>query len=1339
MTFDSDSPGLNDENPSPESELHDRVAEYVERLIAGEQIDPLDVVTENPGCGHEILEGLERFLALETGPEDEGNEVIGELGHYALVREVGRGGMGIVYEARDLTLRRSVALKVLLASRVRDERSVARFRREAQICARLKHENIVSVYGMGVSDDAPYFAMELVRGLTLRDLLPMRPSEETPVPNHSEIGQHFPEASREDTNGAGVVPSPTGSSPSDRIDPWLLESHDASRSSSRDAVDLTTARRIASSFAEVADALHHAHSRGVVHRDLKPSNLIIDHPDLDESGDAKPARSRLRILDFGLAALDDADQALTVSGAVIGTPLYMSPEQASSQPATARSDIYSLGATLYELLTGRAPCVGVTSPDTMQSILYEDPQPIRSRNRSVPKSLDTITLKCLRKEPEKRYATAEALAQDLRRFARGEPIEAQRQTLFERYAHRIRRHRKKLAVYAAVLLMLITSATLIVRQRNQEARHSALEYHRRLNSAVMSLYQGHMGTRISPEANVKSGRYVSGIFVPDDALVRASEDFAGSANAKWDADLSILPDVDLNPIHQAIDELRSVVELDSNRPEAYYHLARALAQTKHRDDALNVLAELPPQATEFIPIATLHATLLERDGKKQQAKDELERAEQRSRDPRVRSWLTAHRAVTDEDWTREVAAYSEVLSTPRGDAAFEIGLRIEALMGRGLAKMQLGKFPEAALDFARAQGQWPALLGPRLLVGKSYLLDGKWSAAEAEFEDLVKTARQPDEATLGVAVAYSSIGQFTPALTWANRLRDPLLRSRTRASLFVKLGEWDEARRSSERAIELQPNDAISQLWLGLSIFMSSPNEEDKAKGLAALVNACELNDELPVAHVLLGDALAKEGELERAMASYARAAKLDPQSPFPQVSLGITSVRHGNPERALEAFREAFRLAPQLPTIYVHIERLLNQRKREEFGPQLGLFREDLEAFLSSGEYHPFVAEVLRILARVLARDPSGTDLESAQRYAELAVERSGGRNTKMLVTLAEVEHQRGRKKEAVRRLEQAAKAPHARSSLSARLADYRAELFPEFASFESAAEAVRAIDQVPLVRESDVWSYFRGQKAPSPKLEWTQANFDDSGWPRGRGGFGYGDSDDETVLSEMRGAYSTVFIRRVFDVPEVESVEGVEFVVRVDDGCIAFLNGEEIARVGFASDAPPAFDSLAFAQYPEPPEPWSFGVSPSLLKATGNVLAVLGANHTLNSSDLSLRPNFSVSYLRSEARDAKFRASLGEAALASAAPTRRFVEGLLTLRAGDANRALEIFSGIEPSYDAPALHLAVAQAQELAGRAHNAAATLRAAIEASPRVDRTIWRRWLDVELNALGRGPQ
>jgi hypothetical protein len=356
------------------------------------------------------------------------------LGDFEIGRELGRGGMGVVYEARQVSLNRLVALKVLAGAACLTRTAVARFRREAETAARLHHTNIVPIYATGEDTGVHYYAMELVAGPSLdRVLGELRHGSGTgPLTLETWEEELVPTvASERDRTDAG---SPAGSSLG--ADARYFE---------------TTARLIA----EVADALHYAHLNGVIHRDIKPSNLLLS-PD-----------GRLRVNDFGLARLLE-EPGMTVSGDFVGTPAYMPPEQiAAGRAVDRRTDVYSLGATLYELLALRPPFAGESRAEVLAQVLHKDPVPPRRVNPRVPRDLETICLKAMEKSPARRYPSAAELAADLRRFLSGEPVAARRVGALGRAWKHARRRPVVASLLAAVLVLLIggsTAVTILWRQ-----------------------------------------------------------------------------------------------------------------------------------------------------------------------------------------------------------------------------------------------------------------------------------------------------------------------------------------------------------------------------------------------------------------------------------------------------------------------------------------------------------------------------------------------------------------------------------------------------------------------------------------------------------------------------------------------------------------------------------------------------------------------------------------------------------------------------------------------------------------------------------------------------------
>jgi serine/threonine protein kinase len=380
-----------------------------------------------------------------------GGAIPERMGDFEIGRELGRGGMGVVYEARQLSLNRKVALKVLSSGLGLSSRAVQRFRREAEAAAKLHHTNIVPVYATGEEAGAHFYAMELIEGPSLDQVIRQtRAQRSSPSPNSTVTGPSA-EASPELVQTGPYFEATTP--------PPAAELTSSSFGSGTGYFD-TVARMIA----EVADALEYAHQQGVVHRDVKPSNLLL-----------APA-GRLSINDFGLARMLE-QPGMTMTGEFVGTPAYMSPEQiaAGRTPLDHRTDIYSLGATLYELLTLRPPFVGERRDQVLAQILHKDPRPPRRINRKVPVDLETICLKAMEKDPDRRYQRAGAMAEDLRRYVNRFAISARRAGPTQRLVKWVRR-RPAVAVALGCLVVALALVIVFAYRADQADRQRLAEH-----------------------------------------------------------------------------------------------------------------------------------------------------------------------------------------------------------------------------------------------------------------------------------------------------------------------------------------------------------------------------------------------------------------------------------------------------------------------------------------------------------------------------------------------------------------------------------------------------------------------------------------------------------------------------------------------------------------------------------------------------------------------------------------------------------------------------------------------------------------------------------------------
>jgi tetratricopeptide (TPR) repeat protein len=903
---------------APSARLLEALDGYLRALEAGEAPDRDAVLARHPDLADELgpaLDGLDfvhragRSLAAPADAAEIARDAA--LGDYRLVREIGRGGMAVVYEAEQVSLGRRVALKVLPFAAVLDPRRLQRFRNEALAAAHLRHPHIVPVISVGCERGVHYYAMQYVEGQSLavaiREMREGRRGEgpRTPI---SDAGSH------------------------------------------RSPAYVRLAAQIGR---DAAEALDHAHHVGVVHRDVKPGNLLVD-------GDGT-----VWVADFGLARTID-DVGMTRTGELLGTVRYMSPEQALARrsPVDHRTDVYSLGATLYELLTLEPAFPGDDVATLVRDVATKEPVPPRRINPAIPRDVETVVLKAMSKEASARYATAQEMADDLARVLADEPVRARRPTLAARAGRWSRRNRRLVAgaflAMAAAIAGLIaygvrvgaeqrkTETALGTARRNLEVARQAVDKYlveagtvdledrplphparRTLLETALRFYEAHPDERAAiSRANVlhELHRYEEALRIYDGILSDRPDDvdaLVQRGHMLWHLDRD----------EEARADLERAIRLEPDRADAHDFLGTVLlAQGKPKDalDRIDRAIELGPTVARYRRNrgAVLHHGL----GKPKEALDEFVRA-------------------ADLDPTSSSPGRGDALVAlgrhAEAKTAFEAALVLEPechhlQTGLGNALYYLGAFDEALAAYGKALTFQPGYAWALLGRGNALGGLGRHEQAAAAHREAIESARRDTVWSRGLAEAHCGLGnallasgdpqgairEYRESLAVRDHFAPP---HSNLATVLWDMGEHDEAIRRYLRAIEIDPNLADARLNLG--ICYEERGELDKA--IAQYRDAIGVRPSLAIAHVRLGSALLRTGELEAGLSALRKGHEVgSKRSDWTAPSASWVS----QAERLVELDR-------RLPGVLSGETRVADVHERMEFADVLYMKRRHVEA----------------------------------------------------------------------------------------------------------------------------------------------------------------------------------------------------------------------------------------------------------------------------------------------------------------------------------------------------------------------------------------------------------
>jgi serine/threonine-protein kinase len=746
-----------------EERLDEIIAGFLRAAEAGQPLSQSELLRANPDLAEDLADFFQEYnhfdhvteplRSLVHGPQPELPEA---LENYEILAEIGRGGMGVIYKARQKRPSRLVALKMILTGQRASPTDRQRFRAESEAAACLEHPHIVPIYEVGEHVGQPFYSMKLIESGNLSQrlgefcLLPLNQvSHDTKKPGDRDT--------RKDGDTGPGVPIPS-------------------------SLGRVSATRVAQLMATVADAVHYAHQRGILHRDLKPANILLDPGGVPY------------VSDFGLAKRlipTEGGPAPTQTGAILGTPSYMPPEQARGQKEaiTIASDVYSLGAILYELLTGRPPFRADSPMETMCLLLEREPESPRTLNPRVPADLETICLRCLEKEPGRRYASAQALADDLRRFSAGEPIAARPIGNAERCWRWCRRNPGTAALIGSFAATVVAGFALVFSQY--------LEADKQRKKAVALVGQVQAENQRA-ETNLKKA---------EESTEVAEANFRQLRQAVKDLWLNV-SEKELFNKPGSIPLRRDLLRLVRGHYEDFL---------KQRGDDIEIRTEL---ASLHFRIGQLESAL----GAKKDALEDYFRArdtfdklvQDRPNDPSLRRQLAVSyinaAAVVDGMGRRDEArtALNTALEhlrklvkdfPPSAENMLELAAALEnqavMLHNERKADEALKTYDEAAAAFAKAVELDP----------KNELIQTRLVRNERDRADHLVSIGRPEEALEVYRKACQRLDPWTKGKTFRGETFSTLAScNRALADQLIKMNRFDEAREPLDRAIYLWKN-----------------------------------------------------------------------------------------------------------------------------------------------------------------------------------------------------------------------------------------------------------------------------------------------------------------------------------------------------------------------------------------------------------------------------------------------------------------------------------------------------------------------------------------------------
>ncbi len=926
--------------------------EFLSRQEAGERPGVEEYVARHPQAAdllRKVLASLQLLgpsLAGAAPIPAGGDEPASTLGDFRLIREVGRGGMGIVYEAEQISLGRRVALKVLPFAATMDPRQLQRFQNEARAAAGLHHTNIVPVFAVGCERGVHYYAMQFIEGRTLAAFI-------------------------DDARHDAVRQTPTLAEPKTAA-PSATTAPPVARTTAAAPRDAAYFRQVAEWGIQAAEALDCAHALGIVHRDVKPANLLVD------------ATGRLWVTDFGLAQVQ-SDAKLTMTGDLIGTLRYMSPEQALAKRVVIdhRTDVYSLGATLYELVTLLPAFDGSDRQELLRQIAFEEPKAPRRVNKAIPAELETIVLKALEKNPADRFATAKDLADDLRHFMEDRPIRARRPTLVQRTRKWARRHKPLVGAAAVCLLVTVVAAggsggfVLSERASRQDKVQEALE------AAQPALREGNPWDPALISAVERAQAQLGSGLVGNDLRQRVGQ---------LHKDREMLAELE----RIRLEKTGGVRDdgFDSEGTDLQYVQA-------FRDYGINVETAGPQAAAALVQRSTIREHLLA-------ALDawayDAAYSPKEERRPKARVLLAIVQEADPNAWRGRLREM--ILASGRGDLdqlvrsapVAELPPATLGLLGTLLTHLAAHPSAPQLELLRRGQQRFPAdfWINHELAMALAMTEPPQWERAIGYFRVCVAVRPHSAGARGNLANALVARGCLDEAIA---EYREVLRLKKGDAAAHYNLGRAldgkgavEEAVAEYREALRLKSDFPEAHTNLGAALADKGHLDEAIAEYRQAIATKRSFR-EAYMAHESLGSALTNKGQQDEAIAEFREAIRLQEDYAPAHYGLGLALERKGRLDEAIAEYRKAIRIKPDYPEAHCNLGIIL--WRKGQFGQALPLLRRGHELGSKDPRWrHPsagWVKECERLveldakLPRVLKGETQPADAGECLTLAEL------------------------------------------------------------------------------------------------------------------------------------------------------------------------------------------------------------------------------------------------------------------------------------------------------------------------------------------------------------------